>query len=552
METTCPAAARRAATATPAATEVGVGDWVLRGIPDDLRRRYRDEGWWPGETLGRRLDDRLAEYAGLDFVVHSDTHPYRGTFGDVRELSRRVAAGLSDRGVGPGDVVSFQTPNWIEGVATFYGAAFLGAVVAPVVHIYGPHELGYILRECRPKVHVTAQAFGRQDYLANLATLTDLGPLEVVVVDDDFAELASAPPLREVVAADPEAPALVGWTSGTTSNPKGVIHSHETVLAEIKQLGDRTPPTRRPTLMANPISHAIGMLGALLGPVNRGRPVHLLDQWDPAVVLRLMTEEDLTSGGGAPFFLMSLLDHPDCTAEHITQLEYQGMGGAPVPRAVAERATSLGISVFRSYGSTEHPSITGCLYSDDLEKRLGTDGPPLPGNDMRLVGPDGDAVEPGQPGEIVSRGPELFIGYTDPALTAKVLDADGWYHTGDIGVQDEDGYVCITDRISDVIIRGGENISAAEVEELLLRLAGVAEVAIVAAPDERMGEHAAAVVRMLPGVPVPSLNEIRDHLESSGLARQKWPEEILEVEDLPRTTSGKVQKFRLREMLRDR
>ncbi|HWE57701.1 MAG TPA: AMP-binding protein [Acidimicrobiales bacterium] len=536
---------------------MGVADWTLRKIPDGLRQRYRDDGWWPGETLGQRLDRRLADNVGLDFVIHSDFHPYRGTFGQVRDLSRRVAAGLAARGVGPGDVVSFQTPNWIEGVSTFYGAALLGAIVAPVVHIYGRHELGYILGECEPKVHVTASSFGRQDYLANLASLQLGFPLDVVVIDGadgypSFAELTSADPIDQPVATDPDRPALVGWTSGTTSNPKGVIHSHETVLAEIKQLGDRTPPTRRPTLMANPISHAIGMLGSLLGPVNRGRPVHLMDVWDPAVVLRLMTEEDLTTGGGAPFFLLSLLDHPDCTPQHIAQLEYQGMGGAPVPRAVAERAHGLGISVFRSYGSTEHPSITGCLYSDDLEKRLSTDGPALPGNEMRLIDPDGNESGPGEPGEIVSRGPELFIGYTDPVLSAKALDADGWYHTGDIGVLDDDGYICITDRISDVIIRGGENISAAEIEELLLRVPGVAEVAVVAAPDERMGEHAAAIVRMLPGSALPSLNEIRDHLEASGLARQKWPEELVEVDDLPRTTSGKVQKFRLREMLQDR
>ena len=227
------------------------------------------------------------------------------------------------------------------------------------------------------------------------------------------------------------------------------------------------------------------------------------------------------------------------------------MGGAPVPQAVVERATKLGLIMYSMYGSTEQPSITGCSYADPLEKRLSTAGRPLPGNEIKLVDPEGGEVEVGEPGEILSRGPECFLGYTDAALTAKVFDGEGWYHTGDIGVLDVDGYLSITDRISDVIIRGGENISAAEVEEVLLTIAGVAEVAVVAAPDARMGEHAAAFVRMVGNHAVPDLTELRDHFEAAGLARQKWPEELIPIREFPRTSSGKVQKYVLRDRLRN-
>jgi acyl-CoA synthetase len=536
---------------------VGVSSWGLREIPEELQRRYRSEGWWSGETLGQRLADRLLVNRHLPFVVHSATRPWRGTFGDVLDMSRRVATGLVERGVRAGDVVSFQTPNWVEGAVTFYAAAMVGAVVAPIVHIYGSHELAYILEQCEPRVHVTASTFGHQDYLANLESLADLAPVDVVLVGDEgrsgmlrFGDLASSPPIDLDRSTDPSSPALVGWTSGTTSNPKGVVHSDQTVLAEVRQLSERVPPNNRPNLLANPISHAIGMLGGLLGPLETGRPVHLLDQWNPATVLALMLQEDLSSGGGAPYFLTSILDHPDCTEEHVAHLRYQGMGGAPVPTAVAERATALGITVWRSYGSTEHPSITGCRYFDPLDKRLTTDGPPMPGNEIRLEDGDGKAVGVGEPGEILSRGPELFIGYSDPALTAKAFEPDGWYRTGDIAVKDGDGYISITDRVSDVIIRGGENISAAEVEDLLMKLQGVAEVAVVAAPDRRMGEHAAAVLRMLPGATLPTLVEVRTHLDRIGLARQKWPEDVIGVDDFPRTASGKIQKFRLREQVR--
>ncbi|MET0903858.1 MAG: AMP-dependent synthetase, partial [Acidimicrobiales bacterium] len=204
------------------------------------------------------------------------------------------------------------------------------------------------------------------------------------------------------------------------------------------------------------------------------------------------------------------------------------------------RAAKLGIPPFRSYGSTEHPSITGGSLADPEDKRLHTDGRPHPGVEIRLA----------HDGEILSRGPDLFAGYTDAALTAKAIDADGWYHTGDVGVLDEDGYLAITDRLSDIIIRGGENISAQEIEELVLGIPGVAEVAVVAAPDERLGERAAAVVRMVGAAAPPTLEGVRQHLAEQGLAKQKWPESIHVVADFPRTPSGKIQKFRVRDEIR--
>ena len=537
---------------------MGVSSWDLREVGVEDRRRFSAEGWWSDHGVGQRMGDGLAANRDLPFVIHSRVRPWRGTFGDVLDLARRAASGLVDRGVHPGDVVTFQTPNWLEGAVAFYAAALAGAIVAPIVHIYGTRETSYILGACRPRVHVTASRFGHQDFLANLEAMPELPGTELVVLDGDgpagsvgFAELLASAPIESPVPVDPGAPALVGWTSGTTASPKGVVHSHQTVCAEIAQLGATSPPSQPASLVANPISHAIGMLGALLIPVDRGKPVHLLDQWEPAEVLDLIESEDLGAGGGAPYFLTSLLDHPRCDDEHLERLRFQGMGGAPVPRAVMERATELGLTIYSMYGSTEHPSITGCTYADTLDKRLSTAGRPLPGCEIRLVDPDGRAVGSGEPGEILSRGPECFLGYTDAALTAEAFDEDGWYHTGDVGVLDPDGYLSITDRISDVIIRGGENISAAEVEEVLMTLPGVAEVAVVAAPDARMGEHAAAFVRMVEGRRAPDLSEVRRHLETAGVARQKWPEDLVPVDDFPRTSSGKVQKFVLRDRLRD-
>jgi acyl-CoA synthetase len=300
-----------------------------------------------------------------------------------------------------------------------------------------------------------------------------------------------------------------------------------------------------------PVGHGIGMLAALLMPVHGRRAIHLIDVWDPGRVLAGMLAEQCSAGQGATVFFTSLLDHPDFDpTRHVPLMPVIGMGGAAVPVAVGERAERLGIITTRSYGSTEHPSISGCSAESPRDKRLHTDGAILPGVEIRLVDDNGRDVALGEPGEIWSKGPDRFVGYTDPNVTAAAF-TDDWFMTGDVGVLDADGYLAITDRKKDIIIRGGENVSAAEVEEILVRMPNVAEVAVVAAPDDRLGEIGCAHFRMLNGAPAPGLPALRDALEEAGLAKQKWPELVREVGDFPRTPSGKVQKFVLRQQLRE-
>ena len=504
----------------------------MRTIPADLVRRYEGEGWWTRDTMGNLLARGLAAAPETEFRVHSAVRPWSGTFGDVERVARRLAGGLRARGIGPGDVVAFQLPNWMEAAAVFWASAFLGAVVVPIVHFYGRKEVGYILESVEPRVFVTAERFGRLEYQADLCA----GVPVVGVVGRDFEDLLADDPMPGTVAADPASPALIAFTSGTTRDPKGVIHSHQTLGCETRQLAEHFPPGRGAQLTVAPVGHFIGMVSAFLIPVVDGAPVNLADVWDPARVLALMRSDGLTIGGGAPYYLTSLLDHPDFRPADVAHMKYAGLGGAPVPAAVTTRLAGLGITAWRSYGSTEHPSITACHWTAPEPRRLFTDGSACPGVEVRLA----------DDGEILSRGPDLCLGYTDPVLTERAFDDEGWYRTGDVGVLDQDGYLTITDRKSDVIIRGGENISAAEVEELLLGMPAVAEVAVVAAPDARLGEHAAAVLRLRPGHPAPALGEIRARLERAGLARQKWPEEVHVVADFPRTPSGKVQKFLLR------
>jgi acyl-CoA synthetase (AMP-forming)/AMP-acid ligase II len=534
----------------------------LRPVPAALAERYLAEGAWDDRTLGEFLRDCLLEDPTRRFRIWSPTNAYLGTVGEVYEESLRVAGGLRALGLGPGDMVAFQLPNWVEAAITFYACSMLGVTLVPIVHFYGPKELGFILRQSGAKAIIIVSRLGQRDYLADLATVRDgLENLEHVVVVGDvtdgtsgyvrFDDLRSADPVSGPAHVDPDGPALIGYTSGTTADPKGVVHTHRTLGCEVRQLSDHQSKRDLPSLVGAPVGHAIGMLGGLLCPLYSKRPIYMIDGWDPPTVLDAMVEEHIAAGSGSTYFFTSLLDSPGFGPQHVELMRYVGLGGSPIPNAVAERADALGISLVRSYGSTEHPSITGSLHDAPKEKRIHTDGRPMAWVEIRTVDEEGTDVGVGEPGEILSRGADRFAGYTDPALNAEFIDADGWFSTGDIGVIDEDGYLTITDRVKDIIIRGGENVSAAEVEQLLAHMKGVAEVAVVAAPDERLGEHGCAFFRMQPGSEPPDMDALRAHLQAAGLTRQKWPEEIRIVDELPRTASGKIQKFVLRQRLRD-
>ncbi len=514
----------------------GLRSPVNRTVPAGLAASYRDNGWWTTETVGDLLAVGLRSAPDADFRIHSAVRGWSGTYAEAERVARRLAAGLRARGVGPGDVVAFQLPNWMEAAAVFWASAFLGAVVVPIVHFYGRKELAHILADAGPRVFITADNAGRPAYHADLCADVPI----VGVVGRDFGDLLAEEPMAGTLAVDPAAPALIAYTSGTTSNPKGVVHSHQSLVCETRQLNAGYPTKRGKELTVAPVGHFIGMVGAFLIPVLEGRPINLCDSWDTGEVLALMKRDGLAVGGGPPYFVTSLLDHPDCTDEHRALLKTVGLGGSSVPAAVTRRLSDLGVFVYRAYGSTEHPSITGTHPTAPEAKRLFTDGDPRPGVEIRL----------NEDGEIFSRGPDLCLGYTDDALTATAFDDDGWYRTGDIGFLDDDGYLTITDRKSDVIIRGGENVSAVEVEEVLLGMAGIADAVVVAAPDARLGERVAAVVRVRPGHVLPTLQQVREHFGATGVARQKWPEELHEVADYPRTASGKVQKFLVRQGLR--
>jgi cyclohexanecarboxylate-CoA ligase len=301
-------------------------------------------------------------------------------------------------------------------------------------------------------------------------------------------------------------------------------------------------------LMPWPAGH-IGGLCALLAPIMTRAFSILVDQWDPKEAARLIDEYRVDSFCGAPIHVAAMLDLFDEGEFDLSSIRDVMSGGAGVPPALVERAHAAGWRMVRSYGSSEHPTITASSFEDELAPRANTDGTKCPNSEFRLVRPDGSDALPGEEGEVWSRGPEQCLGYTDPERNREAFVAGGWLRSGDVGVMDAEGRLSITDRIKDVIIRGGENLSSVEIENLLARHAGVAESAAVGVPDPRYGERVCAFVVPAPGCDAPGLDDLRDHFEALGAARQKTPEKLVVVSEMPRTSSGKIKKHELRKLL---
>jgi acyl-CoA synthetase (AMP-forming)/AMP-acid ligase II len=379
----------------------------------------------------------------------------------------------------------------------------------------------------------------------------------VIVVGDkvpdgalSFAEVAErATDDIPAVEVSPDEPHVLAYTSGTTADPKGVVHSHNTLLAECRAIVDSSGGGPSDVFLCpNPIGHIAGIYSALIAPFLLGyRKLVLMDGWDPKWALDLVQEHRVTRTGGATFFLMTMLSHPELGTVDTSSLEAFGLGGANVTPALVEQADALDWRAFRSYGCTEHPSITMARPDAPLEKRAFTDGQAMLDVELRLVDEDGRDVPPGEEGEVVSRGPDQFLGYMDPDMDAEAFDDEGWFHTGDIGRLDEDRYLAITDRKKDIIIRGGENISAREVEEVLATHPTVLDVAVTSVADEIYGERVCAFV--VTGGKELTLEEVRAHFAEKGVAKQKTPERIEIVTEFPRTLAGKVQKYLLKRQL---
>jgi acyl-CoA synthetase (AMP-forming)/AMP-acid ligase II len=517
-------------------------------------------------TLAGHIRAGAAAHDGCPLVFVTGDGERATTLGGLVSDAEQVAGALQARGIGRDDVVAVQLPGTYEGAVIQAAVGLCGAVLLPVVMIYGHREMDFVLRRSGATAVVLPREYrGRPHAGAVLGGLSSLPGLKLAVVvgDDDapghgavghgavghgavgYAELLRQPggSYREP-RPDPGDRAVLMYTSGTTAEPKGVQHSHRTLLAEAtSQVYTLNGPQAR-HLGLFPPGHMAGLL-SLLRILLLGTPTVIMQAWDATLAAGLIDRYAVTSCGGAPVQLSGLLDQQANGTATLGTLRECLTGAAPVPPSLIERAEAAGITAFRSYGSSEHPTVSAGTIADSLGRRARTDGRLLAGNQVRLVDADGRDVPDGAGGEILTRGPELFTGYTDPALNAAAFLPGGWFRTGDVGRTDADGYLTVTDRLKDIIIRGGENISAKEVEDLLVTHPAVADVAVIPVPDAALGERVCAVVVARPGFTF-DVGQAREHFAAAGAARQKTPEVIVLVDELPRTPSGKVRKDVLR------
>ena len=354
--------------------------WSLRTVPGHLEERYISEGWWTGATLGGQVAEWLAAAPDAAVHIHSRTHEWHGAYADVEAEARRLVSLLRNEGFEPGTVVAFQLPNWREAVVVFAGLAMGSYILVPITHIYGRKEVSFILGECGAEAYISPVAYGHVDY-AEIVDGHAPSSLRLHLVVGDGAdrpapdgvrrmawtELEGCEPAAELPAPAADDVAVLAYTSGTTSDPKGAIHDHRTLLSELEHMAAWM--TRgRPNLMGSPVAHATGMLGGVLGPLYISSDIHLTDRWDPGHALEVMLAYDIGGGVGASIFLTSLIDHPDFTPEHAAKMARVGLGGAPVPAALGRRAESIGIKIIRAYGSTEHPSVTSSAWRSTAKR----------------------------------------------------------------------------------------------------------------------------------------------------------------------------------------
>lgn len=540
--------------------------WRLRTDPSGFATRWSDEaaasyraaGYWRDETLADVALRTCREAPDATLLVEGDR---RMTRAEAWGAAARLSAFFLSRGLEAGDVVSFQLSNWIEAAVIALAARRCGLVLNPIPPIYREAEVGFILRDCGAKLLFIPGMFRKHDHPRMVEGLRSKLPSlrDVVVVRgdgqggaqwDDALSLApvgdgALPPL------DPTAAMVVMYTSGTTGRPKGVLHSHYTFDYRVRSMRDAwSIGPSDVVFMPSPVTHITGAYWAFDMPWVSGAASVLMDLWSPDAAIDCIEQNRCTITGGATPFLRQLLDTAVKRPAAMASLRIFFCGGTTVSADLIREAAKAypGCLSFRAYGSTEMPTTTLGIR-DPAQAQLGaeTDGEVVPPTEVRIVDERGTDVPDGEEGEILARGPEQLLGYVHPEDNEGAFDEDGYFRQGDLGRRVHGRYLVITGRKKDIIIRSGENISPKEVEDVLASHAAVADVAIVAMPSRVTGEKGCAFVVLRPGHTL-DLAEIRRFLEHAGLARQKFPEHLVAVDELPRVPSGKISK----DVLRDR
>ncbi|HEY3713274.1 MAG TPA: AMP-binding protein [Jatrophihabitantaceae bacterium] len=533
--------------------------------------RYREEeiagfytaGYWQHTGLFDVLDAQAAATPDKPFVFDS-THGY--SYRELRDTALQLAVALQRIGVGRGDRVAVQLPNWSEFALCVAAVARLGAVIVPIMPIYRDDEVAYVLAHSGAKVAVTCEEFKRFRHLdmftrlraqapdlRTLVAVRSSGPVDPAVatrLDDllDVSPETAAAQLGEPGSADD--PLLIVYTSGTTARPKGCLHTFNTMRVSAEAIRKSLGYTADDIQFGpSPISHSTGAITSFVLPLLAGASSHLMEAWDPEEGLQRIQKYGCTVAVTATAFLQMLLDVYDPDRHDASSLRLWVCAGSPIPGAIVERATSAlsGCHVLSLYGRSENFLTTMCTVADDPIRSSTSDGSAIYGVRVAIVDTEGNLVAAGEEGDIAYQGPGHMLAYfRDPEHTAELFTPEGYSRSGDLGVMDADGFVRVTGRLKDIVIRGGLNISARELEDLLAGYPRFSNVAVVAMPDERLGEKACLYAVLAPGQEAPALADVVAYLRERKLATPKLPERLEIIDSLPMTATGKVQKHVLR------
>ena len=533
----------------------------MEGVFLDAQRLALEKtrGIWPDRVLTDYLDRWVAEKPEATAVVASrddDEGVTRLTWRELAQAAAAIARGLLARGVARGDVVSFQLPNWWEFAAIHLACVRIGAVSNPLMPIFRHRELSFMIEHAESKVLIAPTRFRGFDHgrLA-LDLKRQLPALEHVFLvggegEHSFENALLAgmrdAPVQPGAALVPNDIVQLLYTSGTTGEPKGAMHTSNTLIGPTLTFAERMHLGADDVVfMPSPLAHQIGFEYGMLVSVLVGAPLVLMDVWNPARAVGLMEQHRATYMFAATPFLADLASYPGIESRALGDFRLFVTSGAPIPPVLVRAAQEkLRASIVAGWGMTE----CGILTTTNLSghKVLESDGFPLPAEEVRIVDEKGEETLREQEGTLKIRGSALFVGYLKRPQLYDV-DADGWFDTGDIARMDLEGYIRICGRKKDIIIRGGENIPVVQIESALYKMPQVSEVAIVAMPDTRLGERACAFVALRPGERL-TLKDVKTFLTDEGIAKQFWPERLEIVEQMPRTPTGKIQKFVLREM----
>ncbi|EFF9950246.1 medium-chain fatty-acid--CoA ligase [Escherichia coli] len=524
---------------------------------EQRRAAYRQQGLWGDASLADYWQQTAR--AMPDKIAMVDNHGASYTYSALDHAASCLANWMLAKGIESGDRIAFQLPGWCEFTVIYLACLKIGAVSVPLLPSWREAELVWVLNKCQAKMFFAPTLFKQTRPVDLILPLQNQLPqLQQIVGVDKLAPATSSLSLSQIIADNTplttaitthgDELAAVLFTSGTEGLPKGVMLTHNNILASERAYCARLNLTWQDVfMMPAPLGHATGFLHGVTAPFLIGARSVLLDIFTPDACLALLEQQRCTCMLGATPFVYDLLNVLEKQPADLSALRFFLCGGTTIPKKVARECQQLGIKLLSVYGSTESSPHAVVNLDDPLSRFMHTDGYAAAGVEIKVVDDARKTLPPGCEGEEASRGPNVFMGYFDePELTARALDEEGWYYSGDLCRMDEAGYIKITGRKKDIIVRGGENISSREVEDILLQHPKIHDACVVAMPDERLGERSCAYVVLKAPHHSLSLEEVVAFFSRKRVAKYKYPEHIVVIEKLPRTASGKIQKFLLR------